>query len=212
MFHELTVTISFDGTYVDPRHIMMIVNTMTRGGYIMPLSRHGINRMGTGPLLRCSFEETPDILCDAACFGEVDNGKGVSQNIMTGKVANIGTGLSDIMMNPSMMHPRAIQLEAKIGKKVLKSKIRVRPIVPTQTELVEFNKQEEKQIQHGNGIEMPFDNAVTSSMKSEDDAVIFCPDGMEAPYNKESEIDEASNVNKDLQNGRETYRPSSPIF
>ena len=81
LYTELLNTISFDGTYVDPRHIMMIVNTMCRGGKLMPLSRHGINRMDTGPLLRCSFEETPDILCDAACFGELDNGKGVSHNI-----------------------------------------------------------------------------------------------------------------------------------
>ena len=89
----------------------------------MPLSRHGINRMDTGPLLRCSFEETPDILCDAACFGEIDNGKGVSQNIMTGKLAGIGTGYMNLMMNPSMMHPRAIKLEARKTKKILKSTV-----------------------------------------------------------------------------------------
>ena len=90
---------------------MMIVNTMTRGGYIMPLSRHGINRMDTGPLIRCSFEETPDILCEAAAYGESDNGKGVSQNIMTGKLAAIGTGLPGIQMSvahdaPSDPQPR----------------------------------------------------------------------------------------------------------
>lgn len=207
MFHELTVTISFDGTYVDPRHIMMIVNTMTRGGYIMPLSRHGINRMGTGPLLRCSFEETPDILCDAACFGEVDNGMGVSQNIMTGKVASIGTGLSNIMMNPNMLHPRAIQLEAKVGKKVLKSKIRLRPTVPTQIELIEFEKKTDTQMQQG--IEMPFDDTQDTEVYKKDDDPIFAPNEIEAPYNKES----VSNHNEneiDLQNTRSMYRPSSP--
>ena len=30
LYSELKTTISFDGTYVDPRHIMMIVNTQTR--------------------------------------------------------------------------------------------------------------------------------------------------------------------------------------
>ena len=120
-------TISYDGTYVDPRHIMMIVNTMTRGGYIMPLSRHGINRMDTGPLIRCSFEETPDILCEAAAYGESDNGKGVSQNIMTGKLAAIGTGLPGIQMTPHTMHPRTLNLATtpRTGR-IMKSVVRNR--------------------------------------------------------------------------------------
>ena len=132
LFSELTTTISFDGTYVDPRHIMMIVNTMTRGGYIMPFSRHGINRMDTGPLLRCSFEETPDILCDAACFGEHDNGHGVSQNIMTGKLPEIGSGNMAIkvaasLMHSTMMHPRTDHVDQSTRRKtVLKSTIRCR--------------------------------------------------------------------------------------
>lgn len=108
LFNELETTISYDGTYVDPRHLMMIVNTMTRGGYIMPLSRHGINRIDTGPLLRCSFEETPDILCDAACFAESDNGNGISQNIMTGKLPSIGSGLPLVASSVDHLHPRCL--------------------------------------------------------------------------------------------------------
>lgn len=204
LYNELTVTISFDGTYVDPRHIMMIVNTMTRGGYIMPLSRHGINRMDTGPLLRCSFEETPDILCDAACFGEVDNGKGVSQNIMTGKLAGIGTGMSDIMMNPSMMHPRAIQLEAKIGKRVLKSRIRVRPVKPTQVELCELEKMDTHIT--SSGMELPFDESENVTEIS--NGSIFSSTHCEAPYTEYT-----TNTNAEVTNSvRSMYRPSSPIL
>ena len=104
---------------------MMIVNTMTRGGYIMPLSCHGINRMDTGPLLRCSFEETPGILCDAACFGELDNGQGVSQNIMTGKLPGIGSGSMQIKVAPNMMHPRdTLRQHPMERKRVLKSSVR----------------------------------------------------------------------------------------
>ena len=123
LFSELMTTISFDGTYVDPRHIMLIVNTMTRGGYIMPLSRHGINRMDTGPLLRCSFEETPDILCDAACFGEKDNGHGVSQNIMTGKLPEIGSGYINLKASSAMMHPRSTVMRDQPERKILKSSL-----------------------------------------------------------------------------------------
>jgi DNA-directed RNA polymerase beta' subunit len=205
LYHELTVTISFDGTYVDPRHIMMIVNTMIRGGYIMPLSRHGINRMDTGPLLRCSFEETPDILCDAASYGEVDNGKGVSQNIMTGKLAHIGTGFSELMMNPSMMHPRAIQLEAKIGKKVLKSKIRVRPLIPTQVELVRITSEDQQQIQQK--MQLPFDNTVQNDSDMMEDT-IYAATEVEAPFTD----DKTSTQNFESQKNTQMYRPSTPTF
>ena len=66
LFHEIETTISFDGTYVDHRHIMQIVDTMTFRGFVMPLSRHGINRVDQGPLMRSSFEETVDIMYNAA--------------------------------------------------------------------------------------------------------------------------------------------------
>lgn len=39
----------------------------------------GINRQETGPLMRCSFEETVEILMEAAAFAETDNMKGVSE-------------------------------------------------------------------------------------------------------------------------------------
>jgi hypothetical protein len=123
LYQELTSTISFDGTYVDPRHIHMIVNTMTFRGFVMPLSRHGINRLETGPLLRCSFEETPDILCDAACFSERDNGLGVSQNIMTGKLPQIGSGCMTIMMPKWSFNPRTMETAKPTGR-VLKSIVR----------------------------------------------------------------------------------------
>lgn len=205
LYHELTVTISFDGTYVDPKHIMMIVNTMTRGGYIMPLSRHGINRMDTGPLLRCSFEETPDILCDAACFGEFDNGKGVSQNIMTGKLASIGTGMTELKMNSNMMHPRAIQLETRKVKRVLKSSVRIRPYIPTQVELLEVDKTVDSV---ANGIELPFDNP-DHNMEVSSEENIFASAVCEAPYKEEHHT--KSNQSGSSSKRSTVYRPSSPM-
>jgi hypothetical protein len=209
LYHELNVTISFDGTYVDPRHIMMIVNTMTRGGYIMPLSRHGINRMDTGPLLRCSFEETPDILCDAACFGEVDNGKGVSQNIMTGKLASIGSGLPELVMHSSMLHPREISLVAKIGKKVLKSYVRMRPIAPTQTHLIEIDKNHNQNIDET--FRLPFDSTNLSRTTTEPEKSIFSSMEMQAPFQDVMDVDLAYNTSGSITKTKPIYVPSSPV-
>ncbi len=208
LFTELTTTISFDGTYVDPRHIMMIVNTMTRGGYIMPLSRHGINRMDTGPLLRCSFEETPDILCDAACFGERDNGRGVSQNIMTGKLPEIGSGSMHIKVQSHMMHPRdTLKHEPKATKRVLKSTVRHR----STKNIVEF--QQIEHVEHGRNemeIEAPFESTSTTCEKNEEENRIFASADCQAPY-----IDDVQHETNALgfkkTSVRKEYRPSSPM-
>ena len=54
MFH----VISFDGSYVNHRHLSLLCDIMTTKGHLMAITRHGINRQDTGALARCSFEET----------------------------------------------------------------------------------------------------------------------------------------------------------
>ncbi|CDP14970.1 unnamed protein product [Coffea canephora] len=66
LLDELRVVISFDGSYVNYRHLAILCDTMTYRGHLMAITRHGINRNDTGPLMRCSFEETVDILQMAA--------------------------------------------------------------------------------------------------------------------------------------------------
>ena len=50
--------ISFDGSYVNYRHLSLLCDVMTAKGHLMAITRHGINRQETGALARCSFEET----------------------------------------------------------------------------------------------------------------------------------------------------------
>ena len=100
IFHELKRIISEDGSKVNDRHMWIVALTMTQHGVVMPMSRHGINRIAkTGPLLRCSFEETSDVLIEAGAFTESDTMQGVSQCVMTGQRAFMGTGCSRIMMD-----------------------------------------------------------------------------------------------------------------
>ena len=55
---EMTHVISFDGSYVNYRHLALLCDVMTAKGHLMAITRHGINRQETGALARCSFEET----------------------------------------------------------------------------------------------------------------------------------------------------------
>ncbi|KAL7083399.1 hypothetical protein ACP275_14G159200 [Erythranthe tilingii] len=103
LLDELRVVISFDGSYVNYRHLAILCDTMTYRGHLMAITRHGINRNDTGPMMRCSFEETVDILLDAAVFAETDCLRGVTENIMLGQLAPIGTGDCALLLNEQML-------------------------------------------------------------------------------------------------------------
>jgi DNA-directed RNA polymerase II subunit RPB1 len=72
---------------------------MTNRGYLMSVDRHGINKSDNGPLAKCSFEETPDIIARAAIFGQLDKLKSVSSNIMLGQEVPIGTGSVELLFD-----------------------------------------------------------------------------------------------------------------
>jgi DNA-directed RNA polymerase II subunit RPB1 len=65
----------------------------------MAITRHGINRQEVGALMRCSFEETVDILNEAAIHAECDPVKGVSEHIILGQLAVAGTGCFDLVLD-----------------------------------------------------------------------------------------------------------------
>lgn len=126
---ELNATLSFDSAYINQRHITIVGDTMTRHGHLMQLSRHGINRVETGPLVRSSFEETVETLFDAALFGERDIVVGVTPNVMLGQLCPMGGGTCDIVEAP-----------APAGRGgVVRSRFRTRPTacaVPVDTRVV----------------------------------------------------------------------------
>lgn len=103
LMRELKQVLSFDGSYVNHRHLALLVDIMTARGNLMAVTRHGINRADTGALMRCSFEETVEILFDAASSGELDDCRGVSENIILGQLAPSGTGEFDVLLDQNML-------------------------------------------------------------------------------------------------------------
>jgi len=107
---ELRNVIEFDGSYVNYRHVAILCDVMTYRGHLMAITRHGINRQDTGPLMRCSFEETVDILMAAGEFAEKDDLRGVSENIMLGQLGPVGTAEFGLYLNEKMLRD-AIELD-----------------------------------------------------------------------------------------------------
>jgi DNA-directed RNA polymerase II subunit RPB1 len=100
LFDEIRNVISFDGTSINYRHIALIADIITYRGFWVALSRHGLNRASeTSTLLKSSFEETMDVLVDAATYSQKDLIKSISEHIILGKLAPFGTGSFDINFN-----------------------------------------------------------------------------------------------------------------
>jgi DNA-directed RNA polymerase II subunit RPB1 len=114
LLKELRGVIEFDGSYVNYRHLAILVEVMTYRGHLMSITRHGINRVETGPLMRCSFEETVDILMEAAAFAERDRMSGLSENIMLGQFCPLGTGEFGLHLNEEMLKD-AVDLDLGAG-------------------------------------------------------------------------------------------------
>jgi DNA-directed RNA polymerase II subunit RPB1 len=110
LLSELRNVISFDGSYVNYRHLACLVDVMTMQGHLMAIDRHGINRVDSGPLLRASFEETVDMLMDAAVYAEQEVLKGVTENIMMGQLARVGTGEVDLLLDEEKVVREAVEV------------------------------------------------------------------------------------------------------
>ena len=99
MQSELHRVLSFDGSYVDPRHTWLLSDTVARSGSINPLNRHKMEEMG-GSLLQCaSFEQTLEVFEHGAAFAKNDNLGGATEKLIVGQPVNVGTGSFAILVD-----------------------------------------------------------------------------------------------------------------
>jgi DNA-directed RNA polymerase II subunit RPB1 len=99
ILQEITLVLNFFGIYVNRRHINLLADVITASGKLMSISRNGINRIYHSALRKCSFEETVEILMEASANAELDEIKGVTENVMMGQLSKLGTGCFDVLMD-----------------------------------------------------------------------------------------------------------------
>tara|TARA_B100001250_G_scaffold411818_1_gene441399 strand:+ start:452 stop:1876 length:1425 start_codon:yes stop_codon:yes gene_type:complete len=95
LIDEFESIVSADGTYIDKRHIELLVDIMVFSGNILSISRYGMKREQTGPLAKASFEESLDNFLKASVFGDIESTNGVSASIMCGKRSKVGSGMNE---------------------------------------------------------------------------------------------------------------------
>ena len=113
LFREANKILSFDGVYINPRHIYLLVDAMTRSGTITSVNRDGIPR-DVGPIAKGMFEKAVDNFGEAAAFAEHDKMKGMAAAVMFGTLAEAGSGtveIKDAEKLPAKRKPLEIPLK-----------------------------------------------------------------------------------------------------
>lgn len=83
---------------VGMHNISLLVDKMTYSGTISSITRYTM-RNEEGPLGKASFEESMETFIKAAKFGEQDNFKGISAQIIAGKKPKIGTSCFELKID-----------------------------------------------------------------------------------------------------------------
>jgi hypothetical protein len=94
---ELHKVLSFDSSYIDPRHTWLLADTMGRSGVLAAMNRHHMENLGSSLLQRASFEQSLDVFEEGAAFGLSDPLAGATERIITGQPVCMGTGLVGIV-------------------------------------------------------------------------------------------------------------------
>jgi len=92
---------------VDKRHLTLLADLMTCKGEVLGITRFGLAKMKESVLMLASFEKTADHLFEAAYHGQRDTISGVSESIIMGLPAVIGSGAMHVMekTNPYNIPP-----------------------------------------------------------------------------------------------------------
>ena len=101
--NEARAVLSFNGSFISPRHPYLLAQTMTHYGFVCPVSRYGLAQMDASPLLRMSFEEGRTVMEQAARHSSIDRCEDITACIILGQKSDIGSGGVQIL--PTRLPP-----------------------------------------------------------------------------------------------------------
>jgi len=98
LINELKATLENQGLEVDIRYLMLVADLMCHKGDLQQIGRHGIAGKKNSVLARAAFEITVPTIANAAKLGEIEELKGITENVIVGSQIPIGSGTVDIFM------------------------------------------------------------------------------------------------------------------
>lgn len=90
------------------RHIEQLVNCMTFTGRVRAANRHGIDK-SVGVLAQMSFEQPIKNAVNASLNNQTDILSGVSSQLMLGKLAKIGTGYVEVLLDTKKLFEYSLE-------------------------------------------------------------------------------------------------------
>ena len=114
LYSEMKGVLNNDGAYVNPRHISIICDSITKGGYLRPFSRHGLFKDKRSTLSNASFEMCTATFNNGAVARNVDNLKGVSEQIVLGMCHTFGTGSMELLLDEQMLESLDVPVNEKV--------------------------------------------------------------------------------------------------
>ena len=103
LINELRLVISFDGSYVNYRHLSVLVDEMIRTGRPNSVTRYGMDKQSTSPVRKSTFERSSDVISEAASFAEIDHLEGCSEQLIFGQKIEVGTGAFEVLVNAKQL-------------------------------------------------------------------------------------------------------------
>ena len=92
IINEMARVLETEGIHVSYRHLMLCADAMTYTGNIKGVVRSGIVATKDSIFARATYEETIKHFVSATVYGEGDNLRGITENVLIGKQITVGTG------------------------------------------------------------------------------------------------------------------------
>jgi DNA-directed RNA polymerase beta' subunit len=105
------------GDGVHARHLMVLIDSMCFDGYPNSINRHGLAKTAATPLHRAAFEETIETLMQAALSMSSFDVVGITEQIMMGCKATIGSGVGELITTQKRFIGRSLTHEACLWSK-----------------------------------------------------------------------------------------------
>lgn len=126
LIKEFWNIITSEGSYINPKHVILIANFMTNLGQPFGITHTGLSRQGISTLTMASSERATEAFTNAAAFGKIDSVKNTTSAIATGQVAPIGTGTVDVLLQDE--YKKLIESGGKISSQDLRQIVSQEPI------------------------------------------------------------------------------------
>ena len=110
---EMSRALGSSGGNANYQHLELLADAVTHMGGLIPVNRHGANKLDTDPLSRASFEKTVEQMIAAAAFAESDNIRSISSRIMIGALINGGTGAFDVLLDHNKLKTGSFEVTKK---------------------------------------------------------------------------------------------------